>query len=198
MFGLMMQVMMGRIGSLIGADRARVAIAPGVERHHRAIFGLTLGSRVGNRGAGIGLGAAYGFVWWILGPLLLMPTRMGMGPMCAMALDTYLIDRGVATDRRTRQKVQRTAVQRSRGELRSDGYLKRRPSVAAVASLGSIDAEIAYCLGDGTTAGWNDPRPYVVKLYRRASQIASTRSAAACSKVMTIAGVRKLAFCVLW
>ena len=116
-----------------------------------------------------------------------------MGPMCAMALDTYLIDRGVATDRRTRQKVQR-----SRGELRSDGYLKRRPPLAAVASLGSIDADIAYCLGDGTTAGWNDPRPYVVKLYRPASQIASTRSAAACSKVMTIAGVRKLAFCVLW
>ena len=31
------------------------------------------------RQGGVGSGLAYGFVWWILGPLTLMPFFMGMG-----------------------------------------------------------------------------------------------------------------------
>ncbi len=30
---------------------------------------------------------AYGVVWWILGPLLIMPTWLGMGPMLTKAFD---------------------------------------------------------------------------------------------------------------
>lgn len=30
------------------------------------------------------LGVLYGFIWWILGPLLLMPSFMGMGPQLSL------------------------------------------------------------------------------------------------------------------
>ena len=43
-----------------------------------AIFGWLLGSRSHRFGAAIGWGAAYGFVWWILGALILMPLFLGM------------------------------------------------------------------------------------------------------------------------
>jgi uncharacterized membrane protein YagU involved in acid resistance len=49
-----------------------------------AIFGWLLGSRSHHYGAGLGWGAAYGFVWWILGGLILMPLFLGMpvfGPL---------------------------------------------------------------------------------------------------------------------
>lgn len=43
-----------------------------------AIFGLLVKSRVRSYGAGLGWGALYGFAWWILGGLILMPTLLGM------------------------------------------------------------------------------------------------------------------------
>jgi hypothetical protein len=43
-----------------------------------AIFGWLLGSRSHKFGAGIGWGALYGFAWWILGGLILMPLLLGM------------------------------------------------------------------------------------------------------------------------
>ena len=43
-----------------------------------AIFGWLLGDHSYRFGAGIGWGAAYGFVWWILGALILMPVFLGM------------------------------------------------------------------------------------------------------------------------
>jgi hypothetical protein len=43
-----------------------------------AIFGWLLGPRVHGYGSGLGWGAAYGFVWWILGGLVLMPVMLGM------------------------------------------------------------------------------------------------------------------------
>jgi hypothetical protein len=43
-----------------------------------AIFGWRLGSRSHRFGAAVGWGAAYGFVWWILGGLILMPLLLGM------------------------------------------------------------------------------------------------------------------------
>lgn len=43
-----------------------------------AIFGRLLGSRSHNYGPALGWGAAYGFVWWILGGLILMPLLLGM------------------------------------------------------------------------------------------------------------------------
>lgn len=43
-----------------------------------AIFGWLLGPRVGDYGSGLGWGTAYGFGWWILGGLVLMPVMLGM------------------------------------------------------------------------------------------------------------------------
>lgn len=43
-----------------------------------AIFGWLLGTRVHNYTSGFGWGAAYGFAWWILGGLVLMPVLLGM------------------------------------------------------------------------------------------------------------------------
>lgn len=43
------------------------------------IFGWLFGSRTAGRvGAGAGWGALYGFAWWILGGLILMPLFLGM------------------------------------------------------------------------------------------------------------------------
>ncbi|MDQ3081969.1 MAG: hypothetical protein M3R07_07120, partial [Gemmatimonadota bacterium] len=38
-----------------------------------ALFAAVLGGRVHNSVSGLGLGAVWGFVWWILGGLILMP-----------------------------------------------------------------------------------------------------------------------------
>ena len=43
-----------------------------------AIFGWLFGDRVHSYGSGLGWGAAYGFAWWILGGLVLMPILLGM------------------------------------------------------------------------------------------------------------------------
>lgn len=42
------------------------------------LFGLVLGGKVHNMGSGLGWGAVYGLVWWVLGGLLLMPLLLGM------------------------------------------------------------------------------------------------------------------------
>ena len=45
-----------------------------------ATFAIFFGSTAENdRTASVGLGIAYGFIWWILGPLVLMPQFLGMG-----------------------------------------------------------------------------------------------------------------------
>ena len=43
-----------------------------------AIFGWLFGTRSHNFSAGLGWGGLYGFVWWILGGLILMPLLLGM------------------------------------------------------------------------------------------------------------------------
>jgi len=43
-----------------------------------AIFGWLLGERSHRFSAGLGWGALYGFIWWILGALILMPLFLGM------------------------------------------------------------------------------------------------------------------------
>lgn len=51
-----------------------------------AIFGLLLGDRVHSYGSALGLGAAYGFVWWILGGLILMPVMLGMSAFAPLMM----------------------------------------------------------------------------------------------------------------
>ena len=52
-----------------------------------AIFGWLLGSRSHNFGAGLGWGAIYGFAWWILGGLILMPLFLGMSPFAPLQME---------------------------------------------------------------------------------------------------------------
>ncbi|GAA2007206.1 hypothetical protein GCM10009799_38460 [Nocardiopsis rhodophaea] len=42
------------------------------------VFGVIAGSLAQRIGPLLGAGAAYGVVWWVLGPLVIMPTMMGM------------------------------------------------------------------------------------------------------------------------
>jgi hypothetical protein len=89
-FGLlmtaMMPPMMAMIGSLVGAP----ALGWGVHLVFSAVigagFGLVFGRLLSGWGVALGLGLAYGFIWWILGPLLIMPTWLGMGPAVGAAL----------------------------------------------------------------------------------------------------------------
>jgi hypothetical protein len=91
-FGLMMQMMtaptpdgsempmMAMIGQIVGSPTIAVGWA-----YHLfnsavigALFGWLLGDRVHGYGTALGWGAAYGFAWWILGGLILMPVLLGM------------------------------------------------------------------------------------------------------------------------
>jgi len=51
-----------------------------------AIFGWLLGSRSQTFGAALGWGAGYGFAWWIVGGLLLMPVLLGMPPFAPLLM----------------------------------------------------------------------------------------------------------------
>ena len=42
------------------------------------LFGLVFGGRVTSYGSGLGLGAVWGILWWVLGALVLMPVLLGM------------------------------------------------------------------------------------------------------------------------
>lgn len=104
-FGIMMGVMgmMPMIAVLVGSESALVGFIV-----HMAIsvfiggtFGLLLGGFSANLVSGPGFGALYGLVWWILGPLLIMPAMMGMplfmfNQMTMMSLLGHLIFGAVA------------------------------------------------------------------------------------------------------
>ena len=51
-----------------------------------AIFGWLLGGRVHGYSSAVGWGAAYGFVWWIVGGLILMPVLLGMPPFAPLMM----------------------------------------------------------------------------------------------------------------
>ena len=82
-FGAMMGMMgmLPMIGSMVGQPTAAVGFA--VHMVNSAIIGagfaIVLGRFVSGTRSGVGAGLAYGGVWWILGPLTLMPLFMGMG-----------------------------------------------------------------------------------------------------------------------
>jgi hypothetical protein len=116
-FGMMMQLMtaptpdggqmpiIAMIGQIIGSP----TIGAGWAYHLfnsaviGAIFGWLLGQRINSYSMGLGWGAAYGFAWWILGGLILMPVVLGlpafaplmMPPMRMLAMGSligHLID----------------------------------------------------------------------------------------------------------
>ena len=82
-FGLMMGMMgmLPMIGSMVGQPTAGAGFA--VHMVNSVIIGagfaIVLGRFISGIPSGVGAGLAYGGVWWILGPLTLMPLFMGMG-----------------------------------------------------------------------------------------------------------------------
>lgn len=99
-FGVMMQMMsaptpdggempmMAMVGMIVGSP----TIAAGWLYHLfnsaviGGLFGWLMSSRVRGYGSGLGWGAAYGFVWWILGGLILMPVMLGMSPFAPLMM----------------------------------------------------------------------------------------------------------------
>lgn len=51
-----------------------------------ALFGALLGGRSRTYGSGAGLGALWGFVWWVLGGLILMPVLLDMPPFASLRM----------------------------------------------------------------------------------------------------------------
>jgi len=51
-----------------------------------AIFGWLLGARAQSFVAGLGWGAVYGVVWWLVGALILMPVFLGMPPLAPLLM----------------------------------------------------------------------------------------------------------------
>ena len=87
-FGMMMQMMNAPDGKPMMAMVAKVvrsdSFVVGWVYHLfnsaviGGIFGWLLGTRIGGYGSALGFGALYGFIWWILGGLILMPLFLGM------------------------------------------------------------------------------------------------------------------------
>jgi hypothetical protein len=81
-FGVMMHAMgmLPMVAGLVGAES--VAVGWGVHLVISALigggFGLLLGGVATAWGTGLGAGLGYGALWWVLGPLLIMPAWMGM------------------------------------------------------------------------------------------------------------------------
>lgn len=50
-----------------------------------ALFAAFLGGHVTSTGSAIGWGLIYGVIWWVLGPLIIMPIWLGMGHQLSAA-----------------------------------------------------------------------------------------------------------------
>jgi hypothetical protein len=99
-FGLMMQMMMAptpdggqmpmiaMVGQIIGSPTVGAGWA-----YHLfnsavigSVFGWLLGGRVQGYASALGWGATYGFAWWILGGLVLMPMLLGMSAFAPLMM----------------------------------------------------------------------------------------------------------------
>ncbi|MDP9466614.1 MAG: DUF1440 domain-containing protein [Actinomycetota bacterium] len=93
-FGLMMQAMgmMGMVAMLVGSESVAVgwALHLAISALFGAVYGALVAPRVTGWGSGLLTGAVYGAVLWVIGPLLLMPAKMGMPLLTvdAMALQS--------------------------------------------------------------------------------------------------------------
>jgi uncharacterized membrane protein YagU involved in acid resistance len=81
-FGVLMQMMdmIPMVAQLVGSTSIAVGwvVHLAVSAFSGGLFGV-VGSRfLRGLGAAVGAGAAYGVGWWVLGPLLLMPAKLGM------------------------------------------------------------------------------------------------------------------------
>lgn len=81
-FGILMQAtgMIPMVAMLVGSSSIAVGwvVHLAVSAAIGAGFGLLLAPRVDGLSSGVLLGLLYGAVWWVLGPLILMPAALGM------------------------------------------------------------------------------------------------------------------------
>lgn len=81
-FGMLMQMMgmIEMIAMLVGSTSAGVAwiVHLLISAAIGAGFGLVFGSRATTLPLGVVTGLVYGAAWWVLGPLVLMPAKLGM------------------------------------------------------------------------------------------------------------------------
>ena len=82
-FGAMMAAMgmLPMVASVVGSKSALIGFL-----YHMfnsvvigAIFGLLFGAQSHTYRLGAALGLVYGAIWWVLGPMILMPLMLGMG-----------------------------------------------------------------------------------------------------------------------
>jgi hypothetical protein len=82
-FGTMMHmmVMLGMVAGLVGSESVAVGwlVHLVISAAIGAGFGVVLGPRATSYGPGLTYGVLYGAIWWVLGPLVLMPLFLGMG-----------------------------------------------------------------------------------------------------------------------
>ncbi len=82
-FGMLMAMMgmLPTIAGMVGSTSAVVGflIHLIISAIIGAGFGLVFGRAAGSVPGALTAGAAYGVIWWVLGPLTLMPLMMGMG-----------------------------------------------------------------------------------------------------------------------
>ena len=88
-FGFMMGMMgmLPMVAMLVGSSSPVVGFI--LHMANSAIiggaFGVVLGGASSTVGRGLGFGLLYGLIWWVLGPLMLMPLMMGKGLMLSAA-----------------------------------------------------------------------------------------------------------------
>lgn len=100
LFGAMMGMMgmLPMIASMVGSSLHLVGFAIHMMMSVGIGLGFVLlvGRRLGSFGQTLGLGVGYGAVWWVLGPLLMMPLIMGgqffdLGPNNLLSLMGHII-----------------------------------------------------------------------------------------------------------
>jgi uncharacterized membrane protein YagU involved in acid resistance len=94
-FGAMMGLMgmLPMVAMLVGSENAGVGflVHMVVSSIIGAGFGLVFGGRALDFQSGALWRAIHGVVWWILGPLLIMPIMMGMEPQFGVALSMPML-----------------------------------------------------------------------------------------------------------
>lgn len=83
MFGILMQMMsmIGMVAMLVESKSTAVGwlVHLAISAFIGATFAVLFGSRATRFGPAAVFGLGYGLVWWVLGALLIMPSRLGMG-----------------------------------------------------------------------------------------------------------------------
>jgi uncharacterized membrane protein YagU involved in acid resistance len=84
-FGILMQTwgMLPMVAMLVDSESVAVGwlVHLLISALFGAVFAVVFGRWVGTPTAAVGIGLAYGVLWWVLGALLIMPAWLGMTEM---------------------------------------------------------------------------------------------------------------------